>query len=82
MIWNWQERLLKKKILIDKMERKFRKNHILRLNEGRCTAQSGMVFVDIVSNLERIGDHAVNIAEAILGNEHNSSYRGMVLWNL
>jgi phosphate:Na+ symporter len=26
-----------------------------------------MVFVDIVSNLERIGDHAVNIAEAILG---------------
>ncbi|MDW0117356.1 Na/Pi cotransporter family protein [Sporosarcina thermotolerans] len=53
--------------LIDKMERKFRKNHIVRLNEGLCTAQSGMVFVDIVSNLERIGDHAVNIAEAILG---------------
>ncbi len=57
-----------KEVLIDKMERKFRKNHILRLNEGRCTASSGMVFVDIVSNLERIGDHAVNIAEAILGN--------------
>ncbi|MFS0575224.1 Na/Pi cotransporter family protein [Sporosarcina sp. 179-K 3D1 HS] len=54
--------------LIDKMERKFRKNHILRLNEGACSAQAGMVFVDIVSNLERIGDHAVNIAEAILGN--------------
>ena len=49
------------------MERKFRKNHILRLNEGSCSAQAGMVFVDIVSNLERIGDHAVNIAEAILG---------------
>ena len=40
-----------KEDLIDKMERKFRKNHILRLNEGRCTAQAGMVFVDIVSNL-------------------------------
>lgn len=53
--------------LIDKMERKFRKNHILRLNERRCTPQAGMVFVDIVSNLERIGDHAVNISEAILG---------------
>ena len=51
MILNWQEQLPKKKYLIDKMERKFRKNHILRLNEGRCTAQSGMVFVDIVSNL-------------------------------
>ncbi|WP_212391268.1 Na/Pi cotransporter family protein [Sporosarcina beigongshangi] len=54
--------------LIDKMERKFRKTHILRLTEGRCSVQSGMVFVDIISNLERIGDHAVNIAEAILGN--------------
>ncbi|WP_336822641.1 Na/Pi cotransporter family protein [Sporosarcina sp. USHLN248] len=53
--------------LIDKMERKFRKNHIVRLNGGQCSAQAGMVFVDIVSNLERIGDHSVNIAEAILG---------------
>lgn len=53
--------------LIDKMERKFRKKHIMRLNEGTCSAQAGMVFVDIVSNLERIGDHAVNIAEAVLG---------------
>ncbi len=53
--------------LIDKMERTFRKKHIMRLNEGSCSAQAGMVFVDIVSNLERIGDHAVNIAEAVLG---------------
>ncbi|AYC29586.1 Na/Pi cotransporter family protein [Paenisporosarcina cavernae] len=53
--------------LIDKMERKFRKKHIMRLNEGQCSGQAGIVFVDIVSNLERIGDHAVNIAEAVLG---------------
>ncbi|OZS78886.1 sodium-dependent phosphate transporter [Tetzosporium hominis] len=52
---------------IDKMERKFRKNHIARLNEGQCTGQAGVMFVDILSNLERIGDHSVNIAEAILG---------------
>ncbi|OES44356.1 Na/Pi cotransporter family protein [Domibacillus iocasae] len=53
--------------LIDKMERKLRKQHILRLNEGKCTGQAGIVFVDIISNLERMGDHAVNIAEAVLG---------------
>lgn len=53
--------------LIDKMERTFRKNHIIRLTESSCTPQAGMIFVDIVSNLERIGDHAVNIAEAVLG---------------
>ncbi|WLR43956.1 Na/Pi cotransporter family protein [Bacillus carboniphilus] len=52
---------------IDKLERTLRKNHILRMNEGICSGQAGIVFVDIVSNLERIGDHSVNIAEAVLG---------------
>ncbi|AJD91468.1 sodium:phosphate symporter [Jeotgalibacillus malaysiensis] len=56
-----------KEDLLDKMERKFRKKHILRLNEGACSGQAGIVFVDIISNLERIGDHSVNIAEAVLG---------------
>jgi phosphate:Na+ symporter len=61
-----------KEDMIDKMERKLRKKHILRLNEGLCSGQAGIVFVDIISNLERIGDHAVNIAEAVLGenNDH------------
>ncbi|WP_050180867.1 Na/Pi cotransporter family protein [Domibacillus robiginosus] len=53
--------------LIDKMERKLRKQHILRLNERKCTGQAGIAFVDIISNLERMGDHAVNVAEAVLG---------------
>lgn len=57
---------------IDKMERSLRKKHILRLNEGLCTGQAGIVFVDIISNLERIGDHAVNIAEAVLGEDHGT----------
>ena len=53
--------------IIDRMERKYRKNHILRVNEGRCTGQAGINFVEILSNLERIGDHASNIADAVLG---------------
>ncbi|WP_163581174.1 Na/Pi cotransporter family protein [Gracilibacillus saliphilus] len=52
---------------IDKMERKYRKKHIIRLNEGACTGAAGIVFADIISNLERIGDHAVNIADEVLG---------------
>jgi phosphate:Na+ symporter len=52
---------------IDKMERRLRKEHIFRLNNGECTVQAGIVFVDIISNLERMGDHAVNIAEMVLG---------------
>lgn len=65
--WELARTVAKQEELIDKMERKCRKSHIIRLNEGSCTAQAGIVFVDIVSNLERIGDHAVNIAEAVLG---------------
>ncbi|WP_241657831.1 Na/Pi cotransporter family protein [Anaerobacillus alkaliphilus] len=62
--------VLLKEEKIDKMERQLRKNHILRINEGNCTGSAGIVFVDIVSNLERIGDHAVNIAEAVIGEEN------------
>ncbi len=58
--------VLQKEEEIDKMERKFRRDHIVRMNEGLCTGTAGVVFVDIISNLERIGDHAVNIAEEVL----------------
>ncbi|WP_221565593.1 Na/Pi cotransporter family protein [Alkalihalobacillus sp. TS-13] len=62
-------KVVKMEDAIDKMERTLRKQHILRLNEGKCSGASGIVFVDIISNLERIGDHAVNIAEYVLGEE-------------
>ncbi|CDQ24364.1 phosphate transport system regulatory protein PhoU [Halobacillus karajensis] len=56
---------------LDRMERSYRKKHIIRLNEGVCTGQAGIVFVDMISNLERIGDHAVNIAEEVLGEKES-----------
>ena len=59
--------VVQKEDQIDKMERIYRKKHIIRMNEGICQGSAGIVFVDIISNLERIGDHAVNIAEEVLG---------------
>nr|WP_077625033.1 Na/Pi cotransporter family protein [Sediminibacillus massiliensis] len=59
--------VVQKEDQIDQMERAYRKKHIIRMNEGSCTGPAGIVFVDIISNLERIGDHAVNIAEEVLG---------------
>ncbi|MDR9795766.1 Na/Pi cotransporter family protein [Aeribacillus pallidus] len=61
------KKVLKSEEKIDRMERTLRKKHIIRINEGICTGQGGIVYVDIISNLERIGDHSVNIAEAVLG---------------
>jgi phosphate:Na+ symporter len=58
--------VIQKEDQIDKMERTYRKKHIIRMNEGLCNGSAGIVFVDIISNLERIGDHAVNIAEEVL----------------
>ena len=60
--------VIQKENRIDKMERDFRKKHIIRINEGSCSPTAGIVFVDMISDLERIGDHAVNIAEEVLEN--------------
>ncbi len=51
---------------VDQMEKDLRKSHILRLHEGKCYTASGVVFIDVISNLERIGDHATGIANALL----------------
>jgi phosphate:Na+ symporter len=52
---------------IDDMEITFRRAHINRLNEGVCNGEAGAIYIDILSNLERIGDHSVNIAQYVLG---------------
>ena len=53
---------------IDSLEKKLRSSHIKRLNKGICSATVGTVFLDLISNLERIGDHSLNIAEIIAEN--------------
>lgn len=53
---------------IDKQNKKYRELHIKRLHEGVCNAYAGAVFLDLLSNLERIGDHSTNIAEIVLEN--------------
>lgn len=53
---------------IDLLEKNLRKKHIKRLNAGDCQPSSGILFLDLISNLERIGDHASNIALAVLDN--------------
>lgn len=52
--------------MVDQMERDLQTSHIRRLNEGKCSAQAGIYFSDIVSGLERVADHAINIAFSLI----------------
>lgn len=47
---------------VDTLEEEMREKHIERLSSGRCEPSSGIIFLDIISNLERISDHAYNLA--------------------
>ncbi len=51
---------------IDELEKKLQNSHVKRLTKNKCTPKAGMMFSDTVSGLERVGDHATNIAFAIL----------------
>lgn len=52
---------------VDAMQEEKTENHIERLKAEICDPRGGVVYTDMVSDLERISDHATNIAEGILG---------------
>ncbi len=56
---------------IDKMEKTLQQAHIERLTKNECTPEAGMLFSDIVSGLERVGDHATNIAFSLYKGQNN-----------
>ena len=47
---------------VDAMEEDMREKHIRRLAAGECSSSASVVFLDVISNLERISDHAYNLA--------------------
>lgn len=50
---------------VDALDKLYRKKHIERLNNGKCTIDSGVLFLDLLTNLERISDHSCNIANNV-----------------
>lgn len=52
--------------MVDEKEKELQKFHVQRLTKGECTPEAGMIFSDIASGLERVADHATNIAFAII----------------
>ena len=59
-------RVLEREELLNSMQVQLKENHVLRLQNQECHILSGLLFVSFVDNLEKIGDHITNIAQASL----------------
>ena len=57
------EIISKYEFLMDDMEKKYRKRQIKRAKKGDCKAESGILFSELLTDFERIGDYALNIGE-------------------
>ena len=55
--------------MVDKLESGLRNNHISRLNTGECAVLPGLIFIDMLHNFEKIGDHTFNLSESVVGNK-------------
>ncbi len=52
---------------LNKMQVNLRRSHVARMHEGACSPETGLIFIDLVDNVEKVGDHLTNIAQAVIG---------------
>ena len=57
--------------VIDDLKEKLRVHHILRLQQGNCSIETGFVWSDLLTALERVGDHCSNIAGCVVDMAHH-----------
>ena len=65
------ERIASHNHVYDMLKEKLRMNHTIRLQHGECSAEVGFVWIDLLTNLERVSDHCSNIAGCIIEASHN-----------
>ncbi len=58
--------VLEQECHINTLRDRLKDNHVKRLEQGQCKVLSGVVFLDVISNLEKIGDHLTNVAQAVI----------------
>lgn len=52
---------------LNRMQVEFRRHHVQRMTNGISTPETGLIFIDIVDNVEKVGDHLTNIAQSVIG---------------
>ena len=65
-------KVIKMEEQVDIMEKTCRLNHMRRLNNNMCSIDNGIIYLEILTNLERVSDHAVNIAQQVIAQSVNS----------
>ena len=61
------KKALSKEDQLNTMQVELRQQHVTRLNDGSCNMFSGLIFLDMVDYLEKIGDHLSNVAQGLMG---------------
>ena len=59
------ERIIKTEDSVDDCKDDYKQNHIRRMDSGECNAEAGTTFQNMLIDIERVGDHAINVAFAI-----------------
>ena len=59
------ERIIQMEDSVDDCKDDYKQNHIKRMDEGLCDAVAGTTFLNMLIDIERVGDHAINVAFAI-----------------
>ena len=68
------ENVLKREHKINRFQEDLKRAHVSRLNAGHCNILSGVVFIDLIDNMEKIGDHLTNVAQGVIGKMRWRSY--------
>ena len=59
------EQLSEYEASVDDMQTEFEQSHIERLNAHKCNTRAGMLFINTITDFERVADHATNIAWSV-----------------
>ncbi|MEG2316934.1 MAG: Na/Pi cotransporter family protein, partial [Clostridia bacterium] len=62
---------------VDKMSEELAEHHVQRVKDKKCTPKNGMLYLDVLNNLERIADHADNLASSV---DMREDAAGRLLW--
>ena len=64
---DFAEKVIKEEERVDNLEKQIRGEHMQRLTSGECNPRVGVIFLDALTNLERVSDHALNVARGVIG---------------